>query len=479
MTGVVVRPASRWPAAGSGVLRRWAPLALLAAVVLLVAVHPAFGLGVVVACYLLGRSSLPPAAVVATAGALVALSPLYLSLPSQAPQTWAAVTAVALVLGVLPWLIGRHAADRRRLRRAEQESAAHLQRQQKSLATETRVRERARIAKEMHDTLGHELALIALRAGALEVGVGTSSGGQATAAESLRTSATRAAEQLNTIVGMLTEDYEAPPLHPAAQDLEDVIDRARAAGMDVTLERTGHERHDRGAPVVHAAILRVVQEGVTNAVKHASGAAVKVTVTSGPTGARVSVVDDGGRAPAPPPVSGGRGVVALKERVRLLGGSVTTSMKQPGFELTARLPWEAAPTAGGPDETEPPPPAVLEERRRARRSLHLAVVVPLATAMVLAVGAAAYFTYATIASVLPPAQFARIQVGQAQDDVKQLLPPVQMLDAPRDRVSPPSPGTACSYYEKAVSFFERRDVFRVCFADSAVASTDVIPAVPS
>ena len=79
--------------------------------------------------------------------------------------------------------------------------------------------------------------------------------------------------------------------------------------------------------------------------------------------------------------------------------------------------------------------------------------------------------------MLTPEEFATIEVGQPREEVEEFLPAVEMLEPPTDRLDPPAaPDADCRYYESEVSFFDRRDVYRICFADGAVASADVIPA---
>lgn len=473
---------------GSLALLRRAPLLSLAIAGVLVGVNVAFLAGAAVVGYVLGRSRVAVAPTLCVYGALVLLAPVYGLVPAETVLGWAAVlSTTAVLVGLLPWLVGRHGRHRRELAAAGWQAARNLQQQQHAITTETRVRERARIAREMHDTLGHELTLIALRAGAFEVGgAGTASTADGLrSAEQLRMAATRATEQLNDIVGLLSEESEAPPLRPDGADLDDLVTSARSAGVDVRLQRVGAVHST--SPLVRRATLRLVQEGLTNAAKHAPGASVVVRIETEGRGVTVSVADDGCNGGSPAAPGGGRGLLALTERVRLLGGDLATRDMGPGFLLSAHLPDENAEhlvspigSAGEAAQLRSP----LEEqlaagRRRVRRSLAATVLVPATALGLVTLGAAAYFVYATVASVLPAADFEGIDVGDPRAEVDPLLPAVEMLDAPVERTPAPPPGATCWHYEAEVSFFDRRDVYRICFADGAVVTADVLPADPA
>ncbi|WP_327584744.1 histidine kinase [Nonomuraea sp. NBC_00507] len=226
---------------------------------------------------------------------------------------------VSMVTGVLgtylvPYLLG---LLRRRL--LQQRRQARL-----SAEAQARLRERARIARDMHDSLGHDLALIAVRAAGLELAPGLDPG-QARAAGELRVAAADATERLRQIIGLLREDADASPLSPVDEDVAELVRRARDSGMAITLDLDGE-------PVPGLA-RAVVQEGLTNAAKHAPGAAVRVTVAPH----RVSVRNGPPRS-RPSARPGGLGLAGLRERVRLVGGTLTAGPVAGGFELAVELP---------------------------------------------------------------------------------------------------------------------------------------------
>ncbi|GAB4003506.1 hypothetical protein GCM10029992_45470 [Glycomyces albus] len=101
-------------------------------------------------------------------------------------------------------------------------------------------------------------------------------------------------------------------------------------------------------------------------------------------------------------------------------------------------------------------------------------MIPAAMILIATLVAVGYFVYANLASVLEPERFAAIEVGDDRVATERLLPPEEMLDAPRS-LRPEPPGAECYYFEESVSFFRRANVFRICMDDDQVVSTDTIP----
>ncbi|MDJ0105084.1 histidine kinase [Rhodococcus erythropolis] len=218
-----------------------------------------------------------------------------------------------------PWLGGRYLHQQDEL--ADQ------------AAQRARLQERSRIAQDMHDSLGHELNLLALRAGAMELDTTLTTTHHAAASE-LRAGASSAITQLAAVIGMLRGDGPVA-WGPTRPDIADLIRRAARAGMDVTLERNGPE--DAAIPVV-SCIHRVIQEGITNAARHAPGAAVTVKIDSRPEETQVTVIN------TPPDTSLRRspgsqtGFVALHERLQACGGTLSAGPHHGGFRLIAHVP---------------------------------------------------------------------------------------------------------------------------------------------
>lgn len=230
----------------------------------------------------------------------------------------ASLIALSVATGA-PWFSGRYL------------------RQQDELVDEAaqraRLQERSRIAQDMHDSLGHELSLLALRAGAIEVEP-TVSAVQQIAASQLRSGAASAVAQLTNVIGVLRGD---DPLEwePPAADPEGLVRRAAEAGLDVTLNWC--EPRDV-PPSVGRCAHRVVQEGLTNATKHAPGSAVAVRIVTSTDVTQVTITNT---APTTTPVRprGTRtGLVALRERLRSCGGTLDVGEREGGFEMMARIP---------------------------------------------------------------------------------------------------------------------------------------------
>ncbi|HWD82006.1 MAG TPA: ATP-binding protein, partial [Kribbella sp.] len=301
-------------------------------------------------------------------------------LATEAILTWLIALLSSLLVVVLPWLIGRYRAQQALLATAGWERAERIEREQQMEIDQERLRERSRIAEDMHDSVGHELSLIALRAAALELDPSLPEQHRVAAGE-LREAAATATERLGEIVGVL-RDQDAPTV-PHDETVRALVDRAAASGLSVQLT----EHVDDGlAPMVDRAVHRVVQESLTNASKHAPGATVTVSVTTRDNNVHVEVSDTGATQPVRAP-SGGRGLDGLRERVRLAGGSLTAEPRpHHGFQVTATMP-----CAGGRPE---PPTAAVERatvRRSARRGLITAIAAPVLLGALISAVAVGYY----------------------------------------------------------------------------------------
>lgn len=234
-------------------------------------------------------------------------------------SSWSVIVVVLCLASTAPWFGGRYLHQQDELARVAAQRA--------------RLQERSRIAQDMHDSLGHELNLLSLRAGAIEMDTTLAARHQA-AASQLRAGASSAITQLAAVIGMLRGN-DPVAFGPTGPDIADVVERAADAGMNVTLERNGSENVERA---VAQCIHRVVQEGITNAARHAPGSTVTVTIDSDAEETAVTVTN------TPPDTSlrrspGSRtGFVALQERLSACGGSLSAGPHHGGFRLTARIP---------------------------------------------------------------------------------------------------------------------------------------------
>ncbi|MFB4194767.1 sensor histidine kinase [Streptomyces carpaticus] len=225
---------------------------------------------------------------------------------------------------------------------------------QKESERRAAVAERLRIAREIHDVLGHSLSLISVQAGAALHRSAKRPGETAEltrALESVRDTSKDALRELRATLGMLRQVDEEPggaPTSPAPglADLGRLADRARATGLAVTV-RTDPDPLPPEAVGTGTALAayRIVQESLTNVTRHAAGAtAVRVEVTRDAAQLRILVEDDGsGGAPpgggtAEPDDGTGTGIGGMRERARALGGELTAGHTDSGFRVTARLP---------------------------------------------------------------------------------------------------------------------------------------------
>ncbi|GAA3631468.1 histidine kinase [Kineosporia mesophila] len=258
------------------------------------------------------------------------------------------VVAVLLIGAVVAW--GLFARARYQLILSLRDRAERAESERNLLLQRARQSERTRIAREMHDVLGHRISLITLHAGALEFRADKAGPEVAESAAVIRASAHQALQDLREVIGVLragdTDDSPGRP-QPTLCDIPDLIDESRAAGMHIALTLDG----DQGAPeLIGRTVYRIVQEGLTNARKHAPHTAVTVSVAGGPgRGIDVSVLN---RSPlAPPDVlpGAGQGLVGLAERVGLAEGRLEHGRISSGdFRLTAWLPWSLPDEDGGP-----------------------------------------------------------------------------------------------------------------------------------
>ncbi|MFC8296551.1 sensor histidine kinase [Micromonospora orduensis] len=266
--------------------------------------------------------------------------------PDPAMPYWATVAwGVVITLGVLAW--GMFVRARRQLIVSLRERAERAEAEQQLRVAQARHLERTRIAREMHDVLAHRISLLSLHAGALEFRPDAPADEVARAAGVIRGSAHAALQDLREVIGVLRaeDDGDAPePPQPTLADLPALIAESRAAGVRVNVNDSVGSPEDVPAALGRAA-YRIVQEGLTNARKHATGAAVTVDVTGGPgTGLTVAI---GNRWPVGTQAGGtlpgaGTGLVGISERVTLAGGRLAYGRDDAGdFRLAAWLPWPA------------------------------------------------------------------------------------------------------------------------------------------
>ena len=269
----------------------------------------------------------------------------------------ALITSVA-VLGASLIRTRRELVDslRQRAERAESERAAR--------AREAVLLERTRIAREMHDVLGHKISLLTMQAGALEMNPDAGSDVVAREAERIRETARQALADLRSVIGTLEATEHEAPLHPreGITDVPALVTRYREAGAQVEFTDTlnGHPQLGSMTPEVSRAVHRVLTEALTNAHVHAPGRPVEVSLTGEPgrgidlvvendtggsTGehANAGHINSGHASDAQAPGTSGTGLPGLAERVRLVDGTLTAGqVSRHGssrFRVHATMPW--------------------------------------------------------------------------------------------------------------------------------------------
>ncbi|SEP25718.1 sensor histidine kinase [Trujillonella endophytica] len=316
------------------VLRRRAPLVPYAASVVLAVLSTAVTGALLITAYAVGRyvGRWPARAVAAVAGLVAVSRPWAVDGGDEAITS----TAGAALVVLLPGALGAWARTRAQLLEALRERAERAETERELLAREAVIGERTRIAREMHDVVGHRVSLMVLQAGAIEVAAADRERVEQLAAH-VQEAGRRALEELRSMVGVLRADDGVPLApQPGLESVPALVEQGRAAGMDVELRSPPDGDVD---PAVGRAAYRIVQEALTNAAKHAPGAAVCVELARQQEELVVRIVNGPGREPAAGAPSGGYGLVGLAERVRTLDGRLAAGPRlDGGFAVEAVLP---------------------------------------------------------------------------------------------------------------------------------------------
>jgi signal transduction histidine kinase len=321
------------------VRRRW-PFAVLAAIVaaaVLSTVDVPFEVPLVIALYTVGAHRSWEATIAADA-AVVAVAAVYAL--AGGPQFGIGEIVGIALLCALSSGVGLYIGGKRTSITTLEEQTARLARERELLAQQAVAEERVRIAQELHDVVGHNVSLIVVQAQALgathpdvrAATDGIAALGRATMAEMHRT------------LRLLRDAGEEPEFapQPGLDDLDGLLARSRAAGVDVALAVEGAPRPL--AQSVDLSAFRIVQEALTNVVKHAGRAPTSVTIAYGPEALELTIVDSGDGAPAGPAAPGGHGLIGMRERTALFGGTLTAGPRAgAGFEVRASLPYDEAP----------------------------------------------------------------------------------------------------------------------------------------
>jgi signal transduction histidine kinase len=294
-----------------------------------------------------GRASPRALAAIASmsAASIVIFPLLYPSVGNFGDQVIFGLLVLVVAIG---W--GLFTGARRELVSSLRERAERLESEQRLRVEQAREAERRRIAREMHDVLAHRLSLLSVHAGALEFRPDASPEEVAEAAGVIRATAQTALQELRDVIGVLRDEAEEGALQPPQPTLAQVpalIDESRAAGMHIRWSMDAPTGEEMPTALGRTA-YRVVQEGLTNARKHAPAAAVEVAISANDRSSLVVEVVSRRAVgvPATEPrdaaslPGSGAGLVGLAERVSLAGGELEHGPDENGdFVLRASLPW--------------------------------------------------------------------------------------------------------------------------------------------
>jgi signal transduction histidine kinase len=279
----------------------------------------------------------------ALVAALLVAGVMLLVVGQDGTQHWALAVSDAAGYAAAVLVVGLYVGTRRAYLAALRDRALRLERERDQSSALAAAQERARIAREMHDSVAHHLTVIvALSDGALRA-VTRAPGEAADAIRDVAGTARQALAETRRLLGVLRADAGPDvrqPL-PGLADLDDLLGRVRGAGLPVRYELSG-----TGAdlpPDVQLAIFRLVQEALTNTMKHAGpGASAVVRLRFTPAEVLVEVQDDGPGSGAQAGAAGG-GLTGMRERISAFGGDLDFGPRHPcGWRITARLDLDPA-----------------------------------------------------------------------------------------------------------------------------------------
>jgi signal transduction histidine kinase len=271
---------------------------------------------------------------------LIGVISLQFGLPGIYMQV--APAMLLLLSGTVAWLGGQATRGRLAQSRILQDRAQRLERERDLAAQVAVADERARIARDLHDVVAHSVSLIVVQAGAARMVRGQPPRAVA-ALRNVEASGRQALEELRHLVGLLGPDQEASDLapQPGLDQLETLAATVRSAGLPVQVYVSGSRREV--PPGLDLTAYRIIQEALTNTLKHAPGASAEVHVDFGDRELGVDVLDSGGKTTPTSALSGGHGLTGMRERVALYRGSLEAGPRaEGGFGIRARLPLEPA-----------------------------------------------------------------------------------------------------------------------------------------
>jgi signal transduction histidine kinase len=249
-----------------------------------------------------------------------------------------------------PWAAGEFVRSRRRLAAELAEAGELLEAERSRYADEAVRYERVHLARELHDTVAHWLTAVVIQARAGQVRSQTQQASVAATFADIATAAGRADEEITRAATLLGRDGPSPD--SLLELADDLVDAVKVTGTEVTFRRTGHQVF---SPAVAADALRIIQEGLTNSMKHAPGAPVSVTLEATATGLNVDITNGPARsAPLELDGYGGAGLLGMTERLKAHGGQLSAGpVPGGGWRVAACLP-SGPPTLPGVNPPDAP-----------------------------------------------------------------------------------------------------------------------------
>jgi signal transduction histidine kinase len=333
------------------IVRRRFPLAVLAVITGATVVHVAIlpegqslqaGLGILVAVYTVGELVERRTSLAATALAGAVLSIVLVGR--------AGIVAVALsivqtqLIFVVAWMLGDASRIRRLYADRLEERAQMLERQRDEETARAVREERERIARELHDVVTHQVSVMVIQAGGALRVIDRRPEEARTALEAISTTGRLALTDMRRMLGILGEQEASDPT-PGLDRLDELLEQLRAAGLAVELVVEGERRPlDPGLEV---SAYRIIQESLTNTLKHARGGGARVAVRYATDALEIAIEDE--RGPGTPgavePPHEGRGLIGMRERAAMLRGTLIAHPTATGFLVTAHLPIDGAASA--------------------------------------------------------------------------------------------------------------------------------------
>lgn len=354
----------------------------------------------------------------------------------------------------LPWLTGLAWRLRCEVRAQAAEQAQQQRQQRREREQRERDSERLALAGILHDDLGHALSLVALNLGKLELDHSQHDAARKTV-ETAREQLTDAVDRLGASVRMLRSGQVSGLAASGEADLAGLVDQFRAAGASVVLEgRTGSGADE-------SRVVRVVREALTNAAKHARGAAITVNIETSTDGtAQVRVTNPVAATVSEP--GSGTGLSALEGLLKDAGGAFKAGVRDDVFRLEALVPPVGLSAVDPEPERRP-----VHVRRRT-----MLIAAGLAACSVVVLGGLQLFAQAEARRALLPAEdYARLVQGMSRTDAQASLPDHERLPIP----SSPA-GADCHDYAVETNWLadQSGDVYRVCFVGDSLDSTALL-----